>query len=127
MSLYEIADQYPTAEGALKILATLLSEANPPAHDNNNFKVVATDTLPDGHIFIVPIFEATENTLPASSELIKCKLLWLRLQGKTGFSATAFNLVCDIVGGADYAKALLAPGQIGFTFSKLTSVFTPRA
>ncbi|KAJ1386300.1 hypothetical protein B484DRAFT_410252, partial [Ochromonadaceae sp. CCMP2298] len=58
------------------------------------------------------MFASSETELPSTSDLIMHKLLWLMVKGKTR-AGTAHNLVCQVVGGAKDAGALLAEGQTG--------------
>ncbi|KAJ1392304.1 hypothetical protein B484DRAFT_473262, partial [Ochromonadaceae sp. CCMP2298] len=125
MSLSDFVDQYPFAQGSLQGIAALTSTATTASHEDDNFLVATTASLPAGAVFILPLFAETEVALPTSAAILKHKLLWLMLQGKKKIGANSFNLVCDIIGGASYAGPMLVEGQIGLTLEAVASVFIP--
>ncbi|KAJ1388877.1 hypothetical protein B484DRAFT_439985, partial [Ochromonadaceae sp. CCMP2298] len=79
-----------------------------------------------GAVFIIPMFASSETELPSTSDLITHKLLWLMVKGKTRAGA-AHNLVCQVVGGAKDAGALLTEGQTGVALAAIDNVFVPQA
>ncbi|KAJ1423111.1 hypothetical protein B484DRAFT_398784 [Ochromonadaceae sp. CCMP2298] len=109
MSLSDFVDQYPSAQGSLQVIAALTSTATTASHEDDNFLVAPTASLPAGAVFVIPLFAETE----------------LMLQGKKKIGPNSFNLVCDIIGGASYAESMLVEGQVGLTLEAVASVLIP--
>jgi hypothetical protein len=126
MSFSSPISKYSAAVGYLEEAMALLSEA-PAALSDTNCEVVATAAVPDGTIFLLPLLDTALALLPPCTQLLTYGQLILLLKGKHRKTETEYDLVCDIVGGAQLAEAQLAEGQTGITFRKVVSVLVPSA
>jgi hypothetical protein len=124
MSLADILDKYPVADGYLQDAVGRLSAAT-PASGNHCLAVKETAPLAIGVTFLVPLFDTTTQDLPAVHDMLRGDTLWLKLIGKSEKSATTSDLVCEIVGGQDKAGDKLVQGQTGITFQAVHHVFVP--
>jgi hypothetical protein len=125
MSLQDFVSQYPSAAGGLSAIVARISAADTDAHSDSKLILVSATGLADAAIFLVPLLtETAGDELPAPSELLACKMLWLQLQGKTENADTSCTLVCDIIGGASFVEDKLEEGQTGVTLEGVRQVYT---
>ncbi|KAJ1431494.1 hypothetical protein B484DRAFT_395434, partial [Ochromonadaceae sp. CCMP2298] len=123
MSFSSLISKYPAAGGYLKEAMALLSEA-PAALSDTNCEVVATAAVPDGTIFLLPLLDTALALLPPCTQLLTYGQLILLLKGKHRKTETEYDLVCNIVGGAQLAEAQLTERQTGITFRKVGNVWS---
>jgi hypothetical protein len=124
MSLADILDKYPVADGYLQDAVGQLSAAT-PASGNHCLAVKETAPLAIGVTFLVPLIDTATQVLPAVHDMLRGDTLWFKLIGKSEKSATTYDLVCDIVGGQDKAGDRLLADQTGITLQAVHHVFVP--
>jgi hypothetical protein len=126
MSLTDILNKYPKADGYLQTAMGKVSTATSALNDHS-VTVTLTSDIAIGSIFLLPLLDIAIADLPPIHELLTHEILWLKMIGKTEKSPTTFDVVCDIVGGRDKAGDKLALHQTGITFQAVHHLFVPES